>query len=178
MVNQTYNTILLALIWIGVVIGLGAQISIASRTMIQAVLITFGSMLTQGLLLLPKFLVIFTDTHSLEPDRRVSQFTPSMIELVNKQAGGTPGGSAEAGLASLLATQAAAKISKLAAELEKLRGDYDGQCAKYKTAEENLRKQREKIEDMERDMADKNAELDYLRDQSGSNSSISKVTPR
>lgn len=186
---QTYNTILLAIIWIGVVVGLGSQISIASRTIIQVVLIVFGSLLIQTLLLLPKFILILGGTHSLEPDRRVLQLNPSMMELVNVQQGSmTPRGANDgqnidpnpnspAALVKL-SFHASLKIIQLIADLEKLRSDYDSHCSRYHSAEDTLRKQREKIEDMERELAEKSVELDYWRDQSGASSSLTKVIPR
>jgi hypothetical protein len=179
MAAATYNTILMSLIWIGVILGIGSQLSISTRTLIQTVLIILGGMFTEGLLLVPKYLVIFTDQHSLDPDqRRVSQFTPSMMELVTKTSGSSATASTSESVAAILASQAAARIAKLSGELDKMRNDYDSQCAKYKYAEENLRKSKDKIEEMEHEMADRSAELEYLRDINGiTTPNTSQISP-
>jgi hypothetical protein len=139
----TYNTILLALIWIGVIMGLGSQLAIASRTMIQAILIIFGGILTQNILLLPKFLAIINDVHKLESggDRRASHISHSQLEM-----GLTPSGE---GQVALLATQAASKLAKLTAEQEKTKSDFDSATAKYRAQEEALRRIKDKIEELE-----------------------------
>lgn len=196
------------------IFAIGSQLSVALRTMIQVVLILFGSVLAQTMLLVPKFMIIFSDNLSLDPDRRMmTQFTPgigsggaggglgngaTLVEMATMQASavaprtvnhestlevgpnGTPsfpGGAANhggsqisvqpptaQGMAALMALQASMKIAQLVTDLERLRSDYDSHCARYKVAEENLRKQREKIDDMERDMAEKQQEVEYLRD--------------
>jgi hypothetical protein len=143
-----YNIFLIGLIWVGVVYGIGSNLSIPSITTVEVILMILACLLTMSILLAPKFQMIIHDENFTPDGSRVSVFVAPK---------------SESGESSLLSQKSSISSSgrrdALKSELDKIVAEFETVGNKLKKSEEDLRKHKERIEEIEQTLADKNAEL-------------------
>lgn len=153
-----YNTLLVSIVYISVVLGLGEQLSPSSRTIMSSALTIYGAACAVVLVTGPKLLRIFSDSKASDEfvalDDDGQQSAPSKA----KAAAAAPG---------KVGTVESIETRRLA-----LRNEYDAQCRKLKTTEEQLEKQRARIQELRAAMIDTDQELSHAHAHAGAASRI------
>ncbi len=141
-----YNTLLVSVVYISVVLGLGEQLSPSSRTIMSSALTIYGAACAVVLVVGPKLLRIFSESKASD-------------EFVALDDDGQRGAPSKAKAAA--APGKAGAVESIETRRLALRNEYDAQCRKLKATEEQLEKQRARIQELRAAMIDTDQELSH-----------------
>ncbi len=157
-----YNTLLVSIVYISVVLGLGEQLSRSSRAIMSSALTIYGAACAVVLVVGPKLLQIFSE----------SKASDAFVALDDDKRGAPTKATAAAAAQGKAGAVQSIETQRLA-----LRNEYDVQCRKLKATEDQLEKQSARIQELRAAMIDNDQALSHLHSSPSATASPSQSPP-